>query len=521
MGKEMEDMIGALRQARERALVGGGPDRAEKQHQKGKLTARERLDVLLDSGSFTEFNVLAGHAEGSPGDGIVAGHGRIDGRGVCVYSQDATVLGGSIGTLHGYRLYRTAEKALEMGVPLIGLHDSPGARAPREGTPGLEVGGATGEKGGGSVFFPNTQASGVVPQVAAIMGSCAGISVYSPALMDFILMVDGTSHMFITGPRIVKSVTYEDVSMEELGGAKVHCQVSGVADLRTKDDAECLGRIRKLLGFLPSNCNELPPVADSGDDPERLLDGIEDIVPDDSTKPYDMHRVIRCLVDSEDFFEIKPEFAPEMIVGFGRLAGQPVGIVANQPMCYGGALTARSSSKQARFIRTCDSFNVPLIVLVDTPAYAPGSEQEHSGIICHGAKVIYALCEAVVPRIGVLLRKCFGGGGLGMGVVPGLGTDVILSWPLVEFGVMGAKSTVKLFYEAEIARAADPERFIDDKVREYREQANVLLAASGSMQLEQDVVEPRETRRRLIQTLGLLRGKNQTRYLKKHGNIPL
>ncbi len=520
MGKEMEERIQQLRETKERAHMGGGPEKIEKQHQKGKLTARERIDYLLDAGSFVEFNPLVGHRNGAPGDGIVSGHGTIDGRVVCIYSQDATVLGGSIGMLHGYKMYRTVEMALDMGVPVIGLHDSPGARAARVGERGAELAPRE-EKSGGSVFFPNTQASGVVPQIAAILGSCAGISVYSPALMDFVFMVDGTSHMFITGPRIVRTVTGEDITMEELGGAMVHTQISGVADLRTPTEEECLEKIKKLLGFLPDNCNQKSPFLDVGDDPNRLIDELEVIVPDDPDKPYDMHEVVTRVVDNGDFLEIKGEFAPEMIVGFGRLAGQTVGIVANQPMHYGGALTIDSSDKQARFMRTCDAFNIPIILLVDTPAYAPGSEQEQGGIIRHGAKVLYALCEAAVPRIAVVLRKCYGGGNLGMGVVPGLGTDFVFAWPIAEMGVMGAKETVQLFYADQIAKADNPQQFLEEKVKEYHDRyANPLYVASVSSHI-QDVIEPRETRRCLCAALKLLEGKRQTRYPKRHGNIPL
>jgi len=519
MSKEMKERVERLRDAKNKALLGGGLEKIERHHHKGKLTARERIDYLLDPESFVEFNLLAGHAAGNPGDGILTGYGTINGKTVCLYAQDATVLGGSIGVLHGYKMYKTVERALDMGVPVIGLLDSPGARAPKADEPWMET--STTEKSGSAIFFPNTEASGVIPQIAGIMGSCAGISVYSPALMDFIFMVDDTSHMFITGPRVAKSVTYEDISMDDLGGAKVHCQLSGVADLRAQDDKECLEKIKKLLSFLPSNCNELSPIIETDDDPARLIDEFEDIVPDDPAKPYDMHKVILLLVDNEDFYEIKAEFAPEIIVGFGRLAGQTIGIVANQPMSYGGALTINSSRKQARFIRICDSFNIPIILLVDTPAYAPGSEQEHGGIICHGAKVLYALCEAVVPRIGVILHKCYGGGGLGMGVAPGLGTDIIFAWPSTEFGVMGAKETVLLFYGAEIAKSNNPQQLLEQKVKEYSDnQANILTMTSTNPHIA-DVIEPRDTRKHVIMALKLLRGKKQIRYPKRHGNIPL
>jgi len=327
--------------------------------------------------------------------------------------------------------------------------------------------------------------------------------------------------MFITGPRIIKSVIGEDITMEELGGARIHAQISGVCDLRTVSEHECYDQIKRLLSFLPSSCDEAPPVVNTGDDPNRLTPELESIVPDDPDKTYDVHEVITSILDNGDFFEIKPEFAEEMVVGFGRLAGQTVGIVANQPKVFGGALTVDSSDKQARFIRTCDAYNIPIIMLVDTSAYAPGSEQEHAGIIRHGAKVLYSLCEAVVPRIGIVTRKCYGGGNLGMGVVPGMGTDFVFAWPIAEWGVMGAKETVRLFYSDEIAKAEDPQKFLEEKVKTFREEfANPLVMASMTTMFD-DILEPKDTRKRLIGTLQLLKGKKVQRIQKRHGNIPL
>ncbi|RJQ25367.1 MAG: acyl-CoA carboxylase subunit beta [Peptococcaceae bacterium] len=522
MEKFKEERIAQLREAKARAMLGGGEDKLAKVRAKGKLTARERIDRLLDPGSFVEFNMLIGHLDKMPGDGVVAGYGTVNGRVVCVYSQDTTVKGGSIGALHGFKMYRTVERALEMQVPFVGIHDSPGARTPRPEEGGGALGaGAIGEKNGGSIFFPNTQASGAIPQISAIMGSCAGISVYSPALTDFIFMVDGASHMFITGPLMVKSVMGEDVTAEELGGAAVHCSVSGVADLRAENEDACLQRIRELLDFLPSNHNQKPPRVDYGDDPERLDDSLAEIVPSNPNKAYDMHNVIYALVDKGYFFEIKPEFAPEMIVGFGRLDGQTVGIVANQPMVRAGSLTVDGSDKQARFMRFCDSFNIPIILLVDTPAYMPGTNQEHGGIIRHGAKVLYALCEATVPRMAVVLRKAYGGGNLGMGIVPGLGTDIIYFWPTVEMGVLGAEQAVALFYGADIMKAENPAEFREQKLKEYREKnANPLFEINHNWYID-DLIEPRETRRALIRGLKLLADKKAARYSKRHGNIPL
>ncbi|MFC2005724.1 acyl-CoA carboxylase subunit beta [Chloroflexota bacterium] len=516
----MEEQIKRLREIKKKAFLGGGDVKIAKQHEKGKLTARERIERLLDAGSFVETDMLARYEDGAPGDGLVAGYGMIEGRLVSLYAQDCTVMGGSIGEIHQRKMAETIERALDMGVPFIGLDDSPGARVamgrPEDGSK------LVAETSPVTVFFPNTQASGAVPQISAILGACAGISVYSPALTDFVFMVDGISQMFITGPRVVKSVTHEDISMEQLGGARVHCQISGVADFRTKSEDECFQMIRKLLGFLPPNNKEAPPVIGTGDDANRMDDTLAQIVPTDPGKSYDMHRVISRLVDNGDFFEVKAEFAREIIVGFGRLDGYTVGIVANQPMVLAGCLTVDSSDKQARFIRFCDAFNIPLVLLVDTPAYLPGTRQEQTGIIRHGAKVIYALCESIVPRIAVVLRKCYGGGNLGMGVRPGMGTDFVFAWPIAEIGVMGAEQSVELLYGDEIKDAENPEEFRKQKVTEYRnEYANPLKVASDAKHTLRDIIEPRETRRVLITTLRLLRGKSQTRYPKRHGNIPL
>ena len=379
------------------------------------------------------------------------------------------------------------------------------------------------EKDGSSIFFPNTQASGIVPQISAIMGSCAGISVYSPALTDFVFMIDKTSHMFITGPRIIKSVMGEDVTMEDLGGAKAHAQISGVASFRVKTEDECFEKIKKLLSFLPSNNSESPPRHDTDDDPNRYVDSLAEIVPTDPRKPYDMHRIIQGIADNGDFFEVKPEFAQEIIVGFIRLDGYPVGIVANQPLVRAGSLTVNSSNKQARFIRFCDAFNIPIIMLVDTTAYAPGSEQERGGIIHHGAKVLFALSEATVPRIAITLRKMYGGGMLGMGIQKGMGTDLIYAWPTMETGLMGSRESVALFHGEEIKNAENPEEHREKLIKIYQERyGNPFNAASIGKHNVEDIIEPRETRYRLIRDLRLLRRKKiVTRYPKKHGNIPM
>jgi len=459
-----------------------------------------------------------------PGDGIVCGSGTVDGRPVFVYSQDRTVLGGSIGIEHGYKMYRTIERALEMRVPLIGLHEGPGARIPNSrdldwyGVKKRTHFSFINEKHGGSVFFPNTLASGVIPQISGIMGTCSGISVYSPALTDFIYMVDNTSHMCITGPRVVKMVTGEDISMEALGGAKVHAEKSGVCDFRSKDEKELLGEIRRMLSFLPLNCDEKPPVYTTGDDPNRSCDELNHMVPTAPNKPFDVRQVIKTLVDNGDFLEVKKEFAGEVIVGFGRLDGKTVGVVANQPMVRAGCLTVDSSDKQARFIRFCDCYNIPLILLVDTPAYMPGSNQEHSGIIRHGAKVLYALCEATVPRIVVVLRKAYGGGNLGMGVLPGLGSDRVLYWPIMETGILGAEQAVMLIHSRD--EGAD-KAYLEAKLREYKETyANPIYEVNANLNVE-DVITPAETRRYLVRAFKLLERKKAERPAKRHGNMPL
>jgi len=524
MNELLQKRLNELRETRERVKKGGGEKKIEKQHAQGKMTARERIDELLDKESFFEINMLAGHAINQSSDGLVCGSGLIDNRLVFVYSQDRTVRGGSVGVEHGYKMYRTVERALEMKVPLIGLHDSPGARLPNSdelewlGKRKRSIFSNISEKHGGAVFFPNTQASGIIPQISAILGSCGGISVYSPALNDFTFMVDNISHMFITGPLVVEMVTGEKISMEDLGGAKVHAQKTGSCDFRHKTETECLADIRRLLSFLPSNCNESPPEYATGDDIKRLCPELHTIVPTEPNKPFDMHHVIESIADNGDFFEIKKEFASEIIVGFCRMNGKTVGIVANQPMVMAGSLTTDSSDKQARFIRFCDCYNIPIILLVDTPAYMPGSDQEHAGIIRHGAKVLYALCEATVPRIALVLRKAYGGGNLGMGVLPGLGTDMVLYWPIMETGILGAEQSVMLLYGRDPGADKD---YIDQKLKEYKETyANPIYDISSNINVE-DIVEPEKTRQYLIRTLQILASKSVIRQNKKHGNMPL
>jgi acetyl-CoA carboxylase carboxyltransferase component len=452
----------------------------------------------------------------------VIGHGTIDGRAVCVFAHDTTVFGGSQGYVHGRKMYQIHEIALDMGVPLIGLNDSPGARVIKPELAGSDDPyRVSDEKHGGAVFFINSRCSGAIPQISAILGNCTGGSVYSPALTDFIFMVDGLSHMCITGPRVIKSVMGQDVTLEELGGAKVHSQVTGIADFRVKTEPECMQGIKKLLSFLPSNWREHPEWRDTGDDPERFTDALSQVVPAEPSKTYDMHQVIKHIVDNGDFLEIKREFAGEMIVGFARLAGHVVGIIANQPMVRAGCMSADSSYKQARFIRFCDAFNIPIILLVDTPGYLPGKDQEHSGIIRHGAKVLYALSEATVPKIAILMRKVYGGAALGMGILPGFGTDLVYAWPTAEIGAMGAEQAVELFYAEDTKTAVSPEEFKAEKIQKYRELYGDILALASQATYVQDIIEPRETRRHLTRSLRLIRGKKVEPYPKRHGNMPL
>ncbi len=518
----MQEHIQRLRETKYIASLGGGEKKIAREHEKGKLTARERIDMLLDPGSFHEFNMLIKHKIGAPGDGIVIGHGTIDGRTVCVFAHDTTVFGGSQGYYHGRKLYKIHEMALDMGVPLVGLNDSPGARVIRPELAGSDDPyRVSDEKSAGVVFYINTRCSGAVPQISAILGNCTGGSVYSPALTDFIFMVDDLSHMFITGPRVIKSVLGEEVSMDELGGAKVHCQITGVADFRVKNESDCMQGIRKLLSYLPSNWREKPPHKDTGDSPDRFTETLENIVPVQPTKGYDMHLVIKDIVDGGEFLEVKPEFAAEIIVGFARLGGNSVGIVANQPRVRAGCMSVDSADKQARFIRFCDAFNIPIILLVDTPGYLPGKDQEYAGIIRHGAKVLYALSEATVPKIAILLRKVYGGAALGMGGFPGFGTDLIFAWPTAEIGAMGAEQAVALFYAQEIKDASDPEAFRAQKIQEYRTHYADPMALASNVTYIHDIIEPRETRQTLIQSLRFVQNKIIGTDPKRHGNIPL
>ncbi len=513
-GDRLED----LRRRRERILAMGGPERVRRQHESGKLTARERLDVLLDPGSFVELDPFVtprarefglDRVE-APADGVVTGWGTIDGRPVHVFSQDFTVLGGSLGEAHAEKICKVMDLALRTGTPLIGLNDSGGARI-QEGV--MSLGGYA------EIFWRNTQASGVIPQISAIMGPCAGGAVYSPAITDFVVMVRGTSYMFVTGPQVVKAVTREDVSFEVLGGADVHAARSGVAHFVADDDEAALAVIRRLLGFLPSNNLDEPPRRPSSDDPARADPVLDELVPEDPAKPYDMHEVIRRVVDDGDFLEVHAQFARNLLCGFARLAGRPVGVVAQQPAVLAGVLDIDASVKGARFVRFCDAFNLPLVTFVDVPGFLPGVAQEHGGIIRHGAKLLYAYCEATVPKLTVITRKAYGGA-YDVMASKHIRGDLNLAWPTAEIAVMGPEGAIDIIFRKELADADDPEARRRALVAEYRAQFATPYVAAARGYID-DVIPPRETRRRLIAALEVLHRKRVPVPRRKHGNIPL
>lgn len=509
------DNLNALRA---QALLGGGQQRIDDQHKKGKLTARERLALLLDEGSFEEMDMLVEHRSTDfgldkvsyPGDGVVTGTGRIDGRIVCVFSQDFTVFGGSLSEAHAEKICKIMDLAMKIGCPVIGLNDSGGARI-QEGVVSL---GAYAE-----IFLRNTLASGVVPQISAIMGPCAGGAVYSPAITDFTLMVKQTSYMFVTGPNVVKTVTHEEVSSEELGGAMTHASRSGVAHFAADNEVECILQVRTLLGFIPSNNIDDPPRRPAKDTPTRRAEALDTIVPENPNKPYDIKDVIHHVADDGEFFEVHAAFAGNIVVGFARMDGRPVGIVANQPAVLAGVLDIDSSRKGARFVRFCDAFNIPLIVFEDVPGFLPGTDQEWRGIIVNGAKLLYAFCEATVPKITVITRKAYGGAYDVMNSKHIRG-DMNFAWPSAEIAVMGPKGAAEIIFKREIEKAQNREEAIAEKEREYREKfANPYLAAKRGY--IDAVIEPRDTRPRLIRALELLDTKVDANPRKKHGNIPL
>jgi propionyl-CoA carboxylase beta chain len=512
------DRIERLMQMREASRLGGGPVRIERQHAFGKLTARERLELLLDPDSFVELDAfVTGRArefesddERFLGDGVVTGHGTIDGRLTFVFSQDFTIFGGSLSEAYAEKICKVMDLAMRVGAPIVGLNDSGGARI-QEGVASLG--------GYADIFLRNTLASGVVPQLSVIMGPCAGGAVYSPAITDFTIMVAGTSYMFVTGPNVVKAVTHEDVDSERLGGALTHTTKSGVAHLAADDEATALDLVRRILAFLPQNNLGDPPVAPSSDPVDRTDAELDSIVPDDPGRPYDMHGVIERIVDDRAFLEIQPGFAPNILVGFARLGGRSVGIVAQQPAVLAGALDIDASTKAARFVRTCDCFNVPLVTLVDVPGFLPGVSQEHGGIIRHGAKLLFAYCEATVPKLTVITRKAYGGAYDVMSSKHIRG-DINFAWPSAEIAVMGAEGAVNIVYRDQIAEAADPAAERSRLVGEYEaEFANPYVAAARGY--IDDVILPSETRPRLIAALTMLKDKRDTNPRKKHGNIPL
>jgi acetyl-CoA carboxylase carboxyltransferase component len=511
-----KDKLDLLREKREEAKLGGGLKRIERQHSSGKLTARERLDQLLDPGSFSELGMFItpqptsfGELEKKfYGDGVVTGSGLIDGRRVYVFAQDFTVIGGSLGEQHARKICLVMEKAINTGSPIIGLIDSGGARI-QEGLGHY-----------GSIFYRNTLGAGVIPQISVILGPCAGGAVYSPALSDFVFMVEGVSRMHITGPQVIKAVTGEQVTSEELGGAAVHHTRSGVAHFVSKEEKECLDLVRELLSYLPSNNRELPPIRPTEDSIDRMEDELVDIIPDDPKKPYDMKQLIRLVVDDRVFLEIQEGFARNIIIGFARLNGHTIGIIANQPLVFAGCLDINSSDKAARFIRFCDAFGVPIVNFVDCPGYLPGTQQEYGGIIRHGAKMLYAYCETTVPRVTVVTRKIYGGAMSGMSVSKLVGTDLTAVLPSAEIAIMGPEGAANIIFKEEIGKAEDPEAVRAEKVRQYREQfANPYVAAEkGWIDV---IIEPREIRPFLITSLERLRGKGERRPEKKHGTIPL
>ncbi|HSK96655.1 MAG TPA: acyl-CoA carboxylase subunit beta [Euzebyales bacterium] len=513
-----KEKLAELRRRRYEAEHAGSDRAIAKQHAKGKLTARERLDLLLDPGSFVELDSLAVHrARGFgvenrqiPGDGVVTGHGTIDGRQVCVFSQDFTVFGGSLGEVFAEKICKVMDLAVRMGVPMIGLNDSGGARI-QEGVVALG--------GYGDIFFRNVKASGVIPQISAIMGPCAGGAVYSPAMTDFVLMVRETSHMFITGPEVIRTVTGEDVTFEDLGGAMAHSTRSGVAHVAADDEQTCIEDIRFLLSYLPSNNLDDPPYVTPQDDPDRTDEALDTFMPDSSNVPYDVRAVIGRVVDGGEFFELQPHWAPNIVVGFARLDGIAIGVVANQPMHLAGVLDTTSAQKGARFVRTCDAFNIPILTFVDVPGFLPGTEQEWGGIIRHGAKLLYAYCEATAPKLTVILRKAYGGAYDVMGSKHA-GADVNYAWPTAEIAVMGAQGAVNILHRKELAEADDVEATRTTFIRDYETTlANPWRAAERGY--VDAVIEPAQTRPQLVRALHLARTKRVQRPPRKHGNIPL
>ncbi len=506
-----------LEERRREALAGGGQKRVEDQHQKGKLTARERIDLLVDQGSFHEIGALVTHRstefglenEKYPSDGVITGYGAIDGRLTYIYSQDFTVFGGSLSETHAAKIVKVMNLALKNGAPVIGINDSGGARI-QEGVDSLG--------GYADIFYLNTRLSGVIPQISLIMGPCAGGAVYSPAITDFIFMVEQTSYMFVTGPKVVKTVTHEDVTSEELGGAHTHSTKSGVTHFSTSDEWSCLLQVKKLLGYLPQNCEDFAVPRSEISPPEeaKILDTI---IPENPGEPYDMHKVIRAVIDRDSYMEVQREFATNIIVGFGRIGGRSIGIVANQPAVLAGVLDIHASQKGARFVRFCDCFNIPLLVLEDVPGFMPGTHQEWNAIITNGAKLLYAFCEATVPRITVITRKAYGGAYDVMNSKH-IGADMNFAWPTAEIAVMGARGAAEIIYKKEISEASDRDEALENYEKIYNDKfANPYIAASRGF--IDEVIMPHQTREKLIAAFAMLENKVDSIPKKKHGNIPL
>ena len=517
METRQNDALAVLKDLRAQALQGGGADRVADQHGKGKLTARERIDLLLDEGTFEEFDVIKtgrGNAIGKegeyPGDGVITGYGEISGREVMVFSQDFTVMGGSLGEGHSQKICKVMDLAVKVGCPIIGMNDSGGARI-QDGVDSLAA--------YGEIFVRNVRASGVVPQISCIMGPCAGGAVYSPSMTDFVFMVETTSYMFVTGPNVVKTVIHKDISSEDLGGAWVHAERSGVAHFVAPNDILCLRDVRKLMNYLPSNRDQTAPLLDLSDPIDRTDPALDYLVPVDPGKAYDMSVLICSILDGAEFLEVQPHFARNIVCGFGRLGGQAIGLVANQPAVLAGVLDNDASVKAARFVRFCDAFNIPLIVLVDVPGFMPGPEQERGGIIRHGAKLLYAFIEATVPRVTVIVRKAYGGAYLVMNSKHILG-DINYAWPSAEIAVMGPRGAAEILYRKEIGTSPDPERALAEREAQYRAAFENPFVAAQRGYID-DVIFPQQTRHRLIRALQLLEGKTTEGPRRKHGNIPL
>jgi methylmalonyl-CoA decarboxylase alpha subunit len=514
----MKAKIEELNRRRKKVEGGGGPKRIAKQHEMGKLTARERIAKLLDEGSFVELDPFVEHRctqfgmadIEAPGEGVVTGYGTIDSRPVCVFAQDFTVIGGSLGEMHSAKICKVMDLAVKMGVPCIGMNDSGGARI-QEGEEAL--------RGYGQIFYRNTRASGVIPQISVIMGPCAGGAVYSPALTDYIFMVENTSKMFITGPQVIKAVTGEEVSAEQLGGAMTHNSISGVAHFISPNEDDCVQKIKTLLSYIPSNNIEDAPIRETQDSPERTSQKLNEIVPTNPNKAYDMKEIIAQIVDDGEFFEVQPYYAQNIITGYAHLNGKSIGIIANQPKHLAGCLDINASDKASRFIRFCDAFNIPLLTFADVPGYLPGTQQEYGGIIRHGAKLLYAYSEATVPKLTVITRKAYGGSYIAM-CARDLGADYVIAWPGAEIAVMGPDGAANIIFRKEIESSDNPAETRKQKIEEYREKFANPYRAAGRGFID-DVIEPAVTRPKLIAALEFMIGKRDTLPAKKHGNMPV